>query len=94
MKGFFAVVVFAFALTGNAQEKFPAKPIRIIVPFAPGGSTDIFARLVADRLSPALGQSVLVENRAGASGNIGADAVAKAIARYDVDPEVAAPWTR
>jgi tripartite-type tricarboxylate transporter receptor subunit TctC len=64
-------------VTGNAQEKYPAKPIRLVVPFAPGGSTDIFARMVADRLGASFGEPVLVENRAGASGNIGADAVAK-----------------
>jgi len=79
MKFFFALAVVAFySLTGNAQEKYPAKPIRLVVPFAPGGSTDIFARLVADRLGASFGEPVLVENRAGASGNIGADAVAKA----------------
>ncbi len=77
MKGFLAVIALAFSLAGNAQEKYPVKPLRIIVPFAPGGSTDIFARLVAERLSSSLAQSVVVENRAGASGNIGAEAVAK-----------------
>ncbi len=78
MKFFFALaVVVFFSLTGNAQEKYPAKPIHLVVPFAPGGSTDIFARLVADRLGASFGEPVLVENRAGASGNIGADAVAK-----------------
>ena len=83
MKRFLALAIAAFLslaffpLTGNAQEKYPAKPLRIIVPFAPGGSTDIFARLVAERLSAALAQPVVVENRAGASGNIGAEAVAK-----------------
>ena len=71
-----AVAVF-FSLAGNAQDKYPAKPVRLVVPFAPGGSTDIFARLVADRLGASFGEPVLVENRAGASGNIGADAVAK-----------------
>jgi tripartite-type tricarboxylate transporter receptor subunit TctC len=78
MKGFLAVIAFAFSLAGIAQEKYPVKPLRVIVPFAPGGSTDIFARLVAERLSASLAQPVVVENRAGASGNIGADAVAKA----------------
>jgi tripartite-type tricarboxylate transporter receptor subunit TctC len=78
MKGFLAVIAFAFSLVGIAQEKYPVKPLRVIVPFAPGGSTDIFARLVAERLSASLAQPVVVENRAGASGNIGADAVAKA----------------
>src|SRR5262249_36763964 len=60
------------------SQGFPNKPLRVIVPFAPGGSTDIFARLVAEKLSVSFAQPVVVENRAGASGNIGAEAVAKA----------------
>ena len=61
-----------------AQEAFPNRPIRIIVPFPAGGTTDLLARLYAQRLSEVFGQSVVVENRGGGGGSIGADVVAKA----------------
>ena len=60
-----------------AQETWPAKPIRIVVPFAPGGTSDILARVLGERLAAALKQPVVVDNKAGAGGIIGADAVAK-----------------
>jgi tripartite-type tricarboxylate transporter receptor subunit TctC len=59
-------------------ESFPSRPIHVIVAYAPGGTGDVVARIVADKLGPALGQTVLVENRAGASGAIGATAVLQA----------------
>jgi tripartite-type tricarboxylate transporter receptor subunit TctC len=60
-----------------AQPGWPTKPVRIIVPFAPAGTTDILARALAPELSKTFGQSFVVDNRAGAGGNIGADAIAK-----------------
>ncbi len=64
----------------SAQPAYPSKPITIIVPFSAGGTTDILARIVGQALSTELGQPVVVDNRAGAGGNIGAQAAAKAVA--------------
>ena len=65
----FAIVLLASSAIANAQA-FPSKPIKIVVPFPAGGTVDFFARVVSTKLSESLGQSVLVENRAGAGGNI------------------------
>src|SRR5690606_4045939 len=61
-----------------ADESFPSRPIRIIVGYAPGGTTDIIARAIAPKMSAHLGQSVVIENRPGAGGNLGAELVARA----------------
>src|SRR5262245_43678962 len=64
------------ALGAWAQE-YPSKPLRFILPFPPGGGTDILGRLIAERLSAALGQPVVTENRGGAGGNVGIEAAAR-----------------
>ena len=75
--GFFAALVFSGAALAQAAS-FPSRPVRYVVPFPPGGATDIIARIVAQKLTEAWGQSVFVENRAGAGGVIGSEAVARA----------------
>jgi tripartite-type tricarboxylate transporter receptor subunit TctC len=76
MKKTLAALLVLFAAAAAAQE-FPSKPVRIIVPWPPSGNVDITARTIAPALGEALGQSVVVENRAGAAGSIGTVAVAK-----------------
>ncbi|MGG5818095.1 Bug family tripartite tricarboxylate transporter substrate binding protein [Falsiroseomonas sp. HW251] len=66
------------ALQAAAQPWAPSRPVRLVVPFTGGGATDLTARLLAERLTPMLGQPVVVDNRPGAGGNLGADLVAKA----------------
>ncbi len=77
MKLLLAALALAISATAQAQA-WPSKPIRYIVIFAPGGTTDILARLIAPKLSEALGQPVVVENRPGAGGNVGSEMLAKA----------------
>ena len=62
-----------------AQSDYPSKPVRLVVPFAAGGSTDVIARLLSDKLSEALGKPLLIENRAGAGSTLGVDTVVKAV---------------
>ena len=77
-----------------AADAYPSRPVRLIVGYPPGGSTDIAARLIAQKLTPVLGQNVIVDNRAGASGMIGAGIVARAepdghTLSFAASPEVA-----
>lgn len=86
VKKFFLMMLsisfFAFGLgvqsVVHAQEKFPTRPIKIVVPFPPGGATDIIARVIGQKLSEQVGQAVVIDNKSGANGNIAADFVAKA----------------
>src|SRR5678816_2158338 len=82
MKIFLTVAVLAsIACAAPAMaQSYPTKSVRILVPYPPGGGTDLAARLIAQKLTESLGKPVLVENRAGANGNIGTDAMAKAAA--------------
>ena len=83
MKAVFAPLLAAIALTAPAMadaQAYPSRPVKLVVPFPPGGSLDNTGRLIAQRLTDLWGQAVVVENKAGAGGNIGADFVAKSAA--------------
>src|SRR3954467_6302372 len=72
----FAAGAFACAISTHGQN-YPVKPIRLVVPLAPGGGNDLLGRYISKFLSESLGQSIVVENRAGGDGNIGAEYVAR-----------------
>ena len=74
---FFLMSMSSLSLTKSLAEDFPTKSIKLIIPYAPGGATDILGRIIAQKMSDILGQAVIVDNKAGAGGNIGADFVAK-----------------
>src|SRR5207237_5789180 len=71
------LVLAAFAAGTSFSQTYPAKPVRIVAPFAPGGGTDFIARLIAQKLTERLGQQVIVENKPGAGGNLGAEFAVK-----------------
>src|ERR1700737_750409 len=73
-----ALSVIAISSTCALAQQWPTQPVRVVVPFAPGGAVDIVARVVAKSLSESLGQQFIVDNRGGAGGTIGTDIVAKA----------------
>src|SRR4051794_31971649 len=75
---FIAWLFCIVAASAAAQESYPSRPVKILVPYGPGGATDIVARIVAQRLTESMGQSFVVENRPGANGNLALEAAAKA----------------
>jgi tripartite-type tricarboxylate transporter receptor subunit TctC len=76
MRALIAFLSLAFAVNAYGQD-WPTRPVRMILPFPPGGGTDILGRLIAERLSAGIGQPVVTENRGGAGGNVGAEAAAR-----------------
>ena len=97
MRRLFALVFFGLLATQASGQAWPSRPVRVVVPLSPGGFVDVPARLIAPRLAAALGHPVYVENRPGAGGTIGADAVAKSAPDGQTllmtgTPHVISPW--
>ena len=89
-----AILASSLALPALAQPAWPERAVRIVVPWPPGGSTDVLARLMAEQLQTRLGQSFQIENRPGAGGNIGTDAIAKAAPDgYTMGPITVSGWS-
>jgi tripartite-type tricarboxylate transporter receptor subunit TctC len=78
MLRFITAVLLVAALPAAAQDAYPSRPVKMIIPYAPGGATDIIARIVGAKLTESLGQSFIAENRPGANGNLALEATAKA----------------
>jgi tripartite-type tricarboxylate transporter receptor subunit TctC len=92
--GALAPAAATLAAPALAQPQWPDRPVRVVVPWPPGGSTDVLARLVAEQMQTRLGQSFLIENRPGAGGNIGADVIAKSAPDgYTMGPLTLGAWT-
>jgi tripartite-type tricarboxylate transporter receptor subunit TctC len=78
MKKILAAIALAFAASIALGQAYPTKPLRLVIPFPPGGSNDVVGRMIAFQLSERLGKSVVVDNQGGAGGIIGTEAVARA----------------
>src|SRR3546814_1389104 len=76
--GLAALLALGISMPVVAADKWPAKPLTLVVPFGPGSSPDVAARLIAEQASQTLGQTIVVQNRPGASGNLGTSVIAKA----------------
>ena len=74
----FAAAALLVAATASAQSVYPSRPVRMIVPFAPGGASDFVGRIIQSRLGEELAQQVVIDNRTGAAGNIGVEIAARA----------------
>ena len=93
-----ALAVIAASTCGASAQNWPTRPIRMVVPYTPGGYTDMMARLVSEKIAASLGQSIVIENKPGANAVIGTDVVAKAapdgytfgtvIAAHSVNPSL------